>query len=269
MRRRRRPLLLGVAVLLLAGAAGTAVVLRGRDDRPPVGCTATAGGRAYGLDLEQAANAGTIAAVGARRGLPDHAVTVALATALQESKLRNLPYGDLDSVGLFQQRPSQGWGTPEQLLDPVYAASAFYDRLTKVPGWQTRPVAEAAQAVQRSADGSAYAGWEPVAQLLARALTGEVPRGIACAYAADQLPPRDGRPLAEELAAQRGGSAVGTVVSEPAGWATAAWLVAHGAQQRVGAVSFDGWTWTAATGAWTRQGPARPVVSYRLLPSRS
>ena len=76
----------------------------------------------YKLDLEQAQHATTIAAVGKRLGLPDHAVTVALAAAFQESNLHNLAHGDRDSLGLFQQRPSQGWGTPSQVMDPNYAA---------------------------------------------------------------------------------------------------------------------------------------------------
>ena len=84
-------------------------------------------------------------------------MTVALAAALQESNLLNLPYGDRDSLGLFQQRPSQGWGTAAQILDPAYAASAFYARLVDVPGWESLPVTQAAQLVQSSADPGAYA----------------------------------------------------------------------------------------------------------------
>jgi len=109
--------------------------------------------------------------VGKRLGLADHAVSVALATALQESKLRNLNYGDRDSLGLFQQRPSQGWGPPAKILVPRLAAAAFSTRLRSVPGWQTLPVADAAQAVQHSASAAAYAPWETEARLLARTLT--------------------------------------------------------------------------------------------------
>ena len=76
---------------------------------------------------------------------------IALATAQQESRLRNLDYGDRDSLGLFQQRPSQGWGTEAQVQDPVYAAGKFYDGLVKVPDWETGRLTEIAQAVQRSA----------------------------------------------------------------------------------------------------------------------
>ncbi|MBN1174954.1 MAG: C40 family peptidase [Micromonosporaceae bacterium] len=101
--------------------------------------------------------------VAAQRGLPVRAAVIAIATALQESTLRNLTYGDRDSLGLFQQRPSQGWGTPEQILDPVHASNSFYDHLVKVPHWDTIPLAQAAQAVQRSAFPSAYARWEDLA----------------------------------------------------------------------------------------------------------
>ena len=91
---------------------------------------------------------------------------IAVATAMQESSLVNLTGGDRDSVGLFQQRPSQGWGTPEQLHDPTYAAGKFYDKLLTVAGWQTMPLTEAAQAVQRSAYPEAYAKWEQPATTL-------------------------------------------------------------------------------------------------------
>jgi hypothetical protein len=89
-------------------------------------CTAVSGHTAAVLDTEQAANATTIAAIGKRLGVPDHGVTSALAAALQESDLRNLTHGDRDSLGLFQQRPSQGWGSSTEIMNPTYAATAFY-----------------------------------------------------------------------------------------------------------------------------------------------
>ena len=135
-------------------------------------------GSPYTLSGEQVANAETIADVAHQRGLPDRAVVIALATAVQESRLRNLPYGDRDSLGLFQQRPSQGWGTPAQVQDPAYAAGKFFDHLVTVPGWQTARLTDAAQAVQRSAFGNAYQRWEPTAQAIATSLTG--PGELAC-----------------------------------------------------------------------------------------
>src|SRR5690242_20816690 len=115
------------------------------------------------------ANAATIAAVGVSRKMPERAITVALATALQESKLRNLDHGDRDSLGLFQQRPSQGWGTPEQVQDPVYAAGKFYDHLVQYPGWDTGRLTEVAQGIQRSAFPGAYQKHEGMAVELADA----------------------------------------------------------------------------------------------------
>jgi len=125
---------------------------------------------AAGYDSDQLTNASIIVSVGAGRGVPVRGLIVAVATAIQESSLRNL--GDLgeandhDSLGLFQQRPSQGWGTPDQLLDPVYASNKFFDKLLTVPNWQQLPLTEAAQAVQISAYPDAYAKWEADATAL-------------------------------------------------------------------------------------------------------
>jgi len=130
----------------------------------------TGGGPA--LDTGQIGNAQIIYNIGASLQLPQRAAVIAIATAMQESGLRNLSHGDADSLGLFQQRPSQGWGTPAQLMNPVYAATAFYSRLVQVPGWQNLPLAVAAQAVQHSADPGAYARWEPLATALARTFSG-------------------------------------------------------------------------------------------------
>jgi len=105
----------------------------------------------------QLANATTIYQVSVSLALPRYAAQIAIATALQESSLYNLNYGDRDSLGLFQQRPSQGWGTPAQIMDPVYASTAFYQALVKVRGWQSMPLTQAAQAVQRSGFPDAYA----------------------------------------------------------------------------------------------------------------
>jgi cell wall-associated NlpC family hydrolase len=130
-----------------------------------------------GLDLpaEQIPNAKSIVVTGVALQVPARGQVVALAAALQESRLRNLTSGDRDSVGLFQQRPSQGWGTPAQLLDPVYASSKFYSALLKVPGWQQLTVTQAAQAVQKSALPDAYAAWEPLATALQQAITATLP----------------------------------------------------------------------------------------------
>jgi len=180
---RRFLLLLTLAAVMLGGAA---VYVTARDGSlpsllPPVEeCQARVDGHLVELDLEQARYAALIAAISVQRGMPARAATIALATAYQESDLRNLEYGDRDSLGLFQQRPSMGWGTRSQVTDPEHAARAFYRALLDVPGWQHLPLTVAAQRVQRSAFGSRYAQWELMAaNLVADAL--DVPAAaLAC-----------------------------------------------------------------------------------------
>lgn len=138
------------------------------------------------LAAVQLLHAATINAVGLRRGLPERARIIAVSTAWQESKLRNVAGGDRDSIGLFQQRPSQGWGTAAQVADPVHASGAFYDALVKVPDWQQMSLTRAAQEVQYSAYPDAYAQWEPAATTLVRALSGNPPE-LTCT--ADAEPP--------------------------------------------------------------------------------
>jgi len=147
---------------------------------PPQRCLAVAGDFASTLDLEQSGNAAIIAGESIRRGLPARAATIALAAAWQESGLRNLDHGDRDSVGLFQQRPSQGWGTIAQIMDPWYAAGAFYDALVKVPGWQTGDINDVAQAVQRSGVPDGYRPHESDARAWASTLTGNSPAALTC-----------------------------------------------------------------------------------------
>ncbi|WP_405466725.1 C40 family peptidase [Streptomyces jietaisiensis] len=144
-----------------------------------------------GLDApaKQVPPAKAIVATGIAMRIPARGQVVALATALQESGLRNLAYGDRDSLGLFQQRVSQGWGTAEQILDPVHASTRFYEALRNVAGWESLTVAQAAQAVQRSGHPEAYTAWEPLATALQRALqrtlgsgegSAEAPLAVAC-----------------------------------------------------------------------------------------
>ena len=123
------------------------------------------------LDAEQIANAQTIIGVGRELGVPERGIAIALGTAMQESWLRNLDWGDRDSLGLFQQRPSTGWGTEAEVSDPVRAARAFYGGpsdpngyvtrgLLDIGGWENLSFADAAQAVQISAYPDRYAQWE-------------------------------------------------------------------------------------------------------------
>jgi hypothetical protein len=245
------------AVIAAALVAGGVVWIGGRRSQSPATCALTSASTPYPLDIQQTAYASTIAAVGKRLGLPDHAVTVALATALQESHLQNLPYGDLDSVGLFQQRPSQGWGTPTQLTTPSYAAAAFYQHLQRVPGWQDLAVTEAAQAVQHSASGSAYAQWEGEARAWAIALTGEVAAGFTCRFSSSAPPDPSLQTL---LASEVGSPGTGVTVGTARGWLVASWLVGHAAELGLRSVSFGGQTWTPGGGGWKAgAGPASIV----------
>ncbi len=256
------------ALLVLAGVTALSVVLASRKGQAPVlteCAVATSTGAAYQLAPQQAQNAAIIAGVALKMGLPDHAVTVALATALQESRLQDLTYGDLDSVGLFQQRPSEGWGTRRQILDPVYATTAFYGRLIQVPGWQSMAVTEAAQSVQRSAAPTAYADWEDEARALASALTGEAPAGFTCQLAGF----RGGAPSPSALTAasttEMGAPLIGTAVTTKTGWRVASWAVAHAWQYHVTQVTFDGWRWTPRSGRWARTTAATAAGSVVRL----
>lgn len=136
-----------------------------------VNATSAAPTPSTALDAEQISNAALIISVGRELGVPDRGIAIALGTAMQESWLMSLDWGDRDSLGLFQQRPSAGWGTPEEVRDPVRAARAFYGGpadpngaltrgLLDVDGWQDMSFAEAAQAVQISAHPDRYAQWE-------------------------------------------------------------------------------------------------------------
>jgi hypothetical protein len=170
----------GIAGVVLVGAVGVAYLAFRGTSTPSLPCRVVADGKSYALDRAQAANAGIIAAAAGTVGLPHHAVTIGIAAALQESRLHNLAYGDRDSLGLFQQRPSQGWGTPAQILDPGFAATSFFRHLANIDGWATMSVSDAAQQVQHSAQPHAYAAWEDEARALARATTGEVPGALSC-----------------------------------------------------------------------------------------
>jgi len=275
-RRRTRHRAARRVVVLVAGVtiAGSVVAVTsaiiGRTHRQPsaVGCVFPADSAAgtYTITPEQAQNAAIIAAVALRKGMADHAVTVALAASMQETHLRNLAYGDLDSVGLFQQRPSQGWGTPAEIMDPDYAASAFYEHLDQVSGWQTMAVTAAAQLVQHSAAPDAYANWEAEARALASALTGEVPAGLSCrlhGFGGSTPPPSA---LGQAAATEMGAPLLGVALAAKTGWEVAAWCVAHAYNYHLSSVSFGGWTWTVASGKWALvarpgQGAAADIVT--------
>ncbi len=172
-----------ITLALVAAVVIGVTVLFDRGVRPLLTtheCVAEVDGTEVRLSLEQAENAALIAAIAQSRGLPARAVTIALATAYQESKILNITYGDRDSLGLFQQRPSTGWGTEEEVLDPFHSTNAFYDALVKVPDYRKLDVTVAAQRVQRSAYPEAYADHEEDARVLASALSGNSRGSFHC-----------------------------------------------------------------------------------------
>jgi hypothetical protein len=289
-RRLRILALLGSALVLLI-AAGYALFGTSRHAAAPYvppapGCQAGTGVQAIPMGADQAAIAATIAGVAARDRLPRQAVIIAYAAALQESQLHDLDYGDRDSVGVFQQRPSQGWGTTAELEDPVYAATRFFAALVRVPRYTKLPIDQAAQDVQHSADGAAYGQWTEVASLLAGYFTGAQPAGVSCWFtpagradlpAAERElaltfgPQGRGRVMAGITTARSGKKdkdpTVAVVrVRRDAAWTVASWLVANAQDYGISEVRYAGYEWTAADGSmgWQRasatQGPARASI---------
>jgi len=217
-------------------------------------CIAQVGDTTVEVDVEQAKWASLMAAMAHDRGLPPRATTIAIATAYQESKIRNIDYGDRDSVGLFQQRPSQGWGSVEQIMDPVYSTGRFYDALVKVDGYEQLEITEAAQAVQRSAFPTAYADHEADARALASALRGYSPAAFACATEPDVGSPDDLDAWLDEAwggvkvePGEEGGQVIALTGDEidTRGWALAQFIVANSTEFGVTEVSFDDMRWEA------------------------
>jgi hypothetical protein len=129
-----------------------------------LGASGTPDARGVGnLSAEQRKNAQIIINKGKEMGASPRDIQIALMTAMQESGLRNLDHGDRDSAGLFQQRPSCGWGSHAQVTNPDYAAGKFYEHLLRLPNRDSMSLTQAAQAVQRSAFPNAYAKWEGLA----------------------------------------------------------------------------------------------------------
>ncbi|WP_422773708.1 hypothetical protein ACN28C_12905 [Plantactinospora sp. WMMC1484] len=265
------------AGLALAAVAGFGLYLGAREVGPSLpipsaapGCVVEADGRVK-LNAEQMANAATIAAVGVRRNMPERAVVVALATAFQESRLRNLAGGDRDSIGLFQQRPSQGWGTPEQIRDPRYAATRFYNALKRVRGWEQMEVTVAAQKVQRSAFPRAYQQWADESEVLTRALLGNATGAVACTVGRQPAMRGDAATAALtagleldwgrlETSAPIESTGLAVPTTDPrVGWRYAHWLVSHADDHGVKAVRFGDLQWTADGGAWSQVEDVTPT----------
>ncbi|WP_192899866.1 hypothetical protein [Janibacter hoylei] len=217
-------------------------------------CRATALEQSVSFRPDQMNHASTIVLLGVKRGLPARAGTIAIATAIQESKLRNLSYGDRDSVGLFQQRPSQGWGNETQLQDPVYATNAFYDALVKVDGWQDMVITEIAQEVQRSGYPEAYADHEQEGRTIASALSGHSPGGLVCRLDGPEAAGRPDRLVAAiteqtgQTATADGQSVTVEATDERHGWAVGAWAVAQAKARNITSVQVGDRVWTRDSG---------------------
>jgi hypothetical protein len=256
--------------LVIGGVAYGVSRHQSGDDKTIGECTTEVGGMKVILTDAQARNATLISAIAVRRGMPAHAATIGLAAALTESKLYNLRGGDRDSLGLFQQRPSQGWGTPQEILDPAHATNAFYDALERVPAYADLRVTVAAQRVQRSGYPSAYAVYEDDARALASAMTGYSPAAFWCHQS---TPEGSSVPAAQRARAMRAALLAGfgptsvrvapgaalqvPVSSREQGWSVASYVVAHAAQLGVTRVGFRGRQWSAGDNAgWRRGGGA-------------
>jgi hypothetical protein len=273
--------IVGAAVLSVAAAIGAYLLRHAELPRVPTAqgsaCLVSTDDGQVSLDADQMASAATIAAVGIRRDVPSRAIVVALATAFQESKLRNLTYGDRDSLGLFQQRPSQNWGSAKQVRDPRYASGRFYDALLKVRNWQKLRVTDAAQRVQRSAFPEAYQQWADEAEILTAALTGSASGAVACTVL--NQPASRGSAAAKALdesfrkdwgnsAPVAAGEITGVVLaasSERIGWQYAHWLVAHATDRGVESVRFGSRQWTARGGGWVTVDARGPAAGERVV----
>lgn len=249
-------------------------------------------GAAHRLSTDRAQIAGVISAVALERGLLPRAATIGIATGIQESGLRSLDHGDdvgPDSRGVFQQRPSQGWGTQEQVMDPVYAAHAFFAALeTLVPDYTSVPVTEAAQTVQRSAYPDAYADHEAEARAWAAALTGQRTAQLHCRLDAAQDADPEGFTAASGrqwpsltwaddggvLVARPGAEASAETGAADAGGAdldraAAAWAVVNAAAYGVRRVEVDEFVWErSGNGGWVTRAEAgldpEPVGAARV-----
>jgi hypothetical protein len=258
-----------VVLGLVAALVLFATAVRDRAPQRAQFCVATVGETRAQLDLEQGRWAALIAAVAQRRGLPPRATTIALATAFQESKMHNIDYGDRDSVGLFQQRPSQGWGSTEQIMDPHHSIGAFYDALIRIDDYESMVINDAAQLVQRSGFPRAYAQHEDYARALASSLRGYSPAKFTC-----QVNPRGSgstTAVVDDVARAFGDITVnreGDDASYPLsgraadvkarGWAIAHYLVGQASTLGISRVSFDNRTWTAVGSAdgWVKNAAA-------------
>jgi hypothetical protein len=263
-------------IIMMVGGAGYLAYTSFRTNFGEPSCRATALGRSATFTPEQTANAATITAIALKRGLPARAATIANATAIVESKLRNVRFGDRDSLGLFQQRPSQGWGTAAQILDPVHATNKFYDALIKVDGYQSMAITKVAQDVQHSGFPQAYADHEEEGRILASTLAGHSPGGIGCRLNAAKAS-TPAASIAAHLTAELGVPA--TVEGEDVhatgrdareAWAAGSWAVAHAEADGITSITVGNRAWTRARGeeAWSWHAATKPVAPTSVTITR-
>lgn len=258
-----------VVLSLVAASVLFATVISDRAPLRAQFCVAKVGDVDAQVDLEQGQWAALIAAIAQERGLPPRATTIAIATAFQESKIRNIDYGDRDSVGLFQQRPSQGWGSVDEILDPRYAIGKFYDALVKVDDYESMVINDAAQLVQRSGFPEAYAQHEEYARALASALRGYSPAAFTCQINAGgsgstSAVVADVRSSFGDITVTRDGDDASYPLEgskadvKARGWAIAHYLVGQAASLHISEVSFDRRTWTATSSneGWVKDAAA-------------
>jgi hypothetical protein len=251
-------------------------------------CVATASNESYTYDLEQMQNASTIAAVGVKLGVPDYGIEIAEATARQESKFYNVTGGDRDSLGLFQQRPSEGWGTASQIMDTTYSSTAFYDALLKVSNWQNLSLTVAAQDVQHSAYPDAYAAHEDEAKVLTAVFTGAAGGALTCTLDGPTFSPQatdaaglttQGRAVVADAQKQWGAASIADVSGSARtfalvvpsslsgteatkrGWAYANWAVAKAEVLGITQVGYDGKTWSASSNSDSWQAASSPSAA--------
>jgi hypothetical protein len=258
------------------------------------GCSVAADHQSYSYDLEQMQNASTIAAVGVKLGVPRYGIEIAEATALQESKLHDLESGDRDSLGLFQQRPSMGWGSAAQIIDTTYSTTAFYQALLKVSNWQHLALTVAAQDVQHSAYPTAYASHEVEAGVLADVFTGITGSALTCTLDGPTFSLQSansaglttqGQAVVADAQKQWGSisvqgasassrsfaltlpSGLGTTGAKDRGWAYANWAVSKAEALGITQVGYAGKTWSSTNSpdSWQTTTDASAAPTNRVV----
>lgn len=255
--RRWVALLITIAVLAGLGFGGAAAYRYLYERLTPERCTVVSGDTSVTLTREQAKNASIIVAASVERGLPERAAIIALATAYQESGLRNLDYGDRDSLGLFQQRPSYGWGTEEEIMDPWYSSNRFYEELVKFDDWETTDINDIAQKVQRSGHPEAYRKHVDNATAVARSLLGELPASLACINfdVSDQAAPEAFTEVLDALGDGVSYTVDGNVVlinadTETQLWSAAAMAMANSYEAAMSKAEVAGLEWSPRRAEW-------------------